>query len=221
MTADDRRAFYKKHAIGLVALLTLYVFLTIVRSIRDDFAVEIWQEMGVGDKPKVFAKSEFWVMLGVVVINGLAIWVKNNRTAFLTSIGLLIVGYLVVLAAVFGWQAAALSPMSFMVLLGLGMYIPYVAFHTTVFERMIAAFGEAGTLGFLMCLADAVGYLGYIAVMIFRNTTTGEVGFLNLMIWVAVVVATVSTAISLWLIVYYAKRVPRAAAIEGAISRAE
>ena len=93
--------------------------------------------------------------------------------------------------------------MMFMVLLGLGMYIPYVAFHTTLFERMLAAFRETGTIGYLMYLADAFGYLGYVAVMFFRNNTTGEQGFLDLVNWVSVAISIVSTLIALGLVVYY------------------
>ena len=86
--------------------------------------------------------------------------IKDNRIAFLSTLSLMCTGFLVVLGAVFGQQSGQLSPMVFMVLLGLGLYIPYVAFHTTLFERMLAAFRETGTIGYLMYLADAFGYLG-------------------------------------------------------------
>lgn len=207
MNQAERRAFFRRHAAGLTGLLSIYVLLTIMRSIRDDFAVEVWQELGVDDQPDVFARSEFRVMLGVIVVNGLSILIRNNRVAFLTSIGLLSAGFAIVLSAVFGHQSGWLSPMSFMVLLGLGMYIPYVAFHTTVFERMVAAFRETGTIGYLMCLADLLGYLVYVAIMIFRNTASGEVGFLNLMVWVSIGVSVVSTFITVLLIVHFHRQV--------------
>ncbi len=208
MNQDARRSFFRRHAVGLIGLLSIYVLLTVVRSIRDDFAVEVWRDLGVEDEPSVFARSELWVMLGVVFINGLSILIRNNRVAFLTAIGLLCSGFVLVLGTVWGHQAGWLSPMTFMVLLGTGMYIPYVAFHTTVFERMLAVFRETGTIGYLMYLADALGYLGYVAVMVFRNTASGEVDFLNLMLWVSVSVALVSTVISLLLAVHYARLLP-------------
>jgi hypothetical protein len=203
MNRQARRALFNRHWFGLIALLSIYVMLTVVRSIRDDFAVEIWQELGVSDEPTVFARSEFWVMVCVIVTNGLAFMIKDNRVAFVSTLGLLCVGFLIVLGSVFGQQSGQLSPMMFMVLLGLGMYIPYVAFHTTLFERMLAAFRETGTIGYLMYLADAFGYLGYVAVMFFRNNTTGEQGFLDLVNWVSVVISIVSTLIALGLVVYY------------------
>ena len=179
-----------------------------MRSIRDDFAVEIWQDLGVDDKPDVFARSEFWVMLGVVFINGLAILIWNNRVAFLSSIALIFSGFVIVLVAVAGQNAGLLSPMTFMVLLGLGMYVPYVAFHTTVFERMIAAFRETGTIGYLMYLADALGYLGYVAVMFLRNTVSGGVDFLNLLIWSSIIVSFASLVITCGLAVHFFHRIP-------------
>ncbi|MEM9827533.1 MAG: DUF5690 family protein [Planctomycetota bacterium] len=208
MSREDRQSFFRRHALGLSGLLAIFVLLTIARSIRDDFAVEIWQQLGVNDTPEVFARSEFWVMLGVVVINGLAILIHNNRVAFLSSIGLLLFGFGIVLSSIAGHQSGLLSPMAFMVSLGLGMYIPYVAFHTTIFERMIAAFRETGTLGYLLYLADAIGYLGYVLVMVLRNVATDEIDFLNLMIWTCVAVGAVSLVIASWLALHFSARVP-------------
>jgi len=214
MNRDQRRTFFRRHSVGLIGLLIIYSLLTIVRSIRDDFAVEIWQELGVSDEPAVFARSEFWVMLGVVAINGLAILIRDNRTAFLSSLGMLCTGFAIVLGSMLGLQSGALSPMSFMVLIGLGMYVPYVAFHTTVFERLIAAFREVGTIGYVMYLADAIGYLGYVVVMFYRNTTSGEDGFLPLLLWTSGVVAVVALAIVVWLGLHYQRTIPNGSFVD-------
>ena len=74
---------------------------------------------------------------------------------------------------------------------------------------MIAAFGAVATIGYLMYLADAMGYLGYVAVMVFRNTTSGEADFLNLLLWASGFVAVVSSVISILLGGYYYRRIPR------------
>ena len=208
MNAADRRAFFRRHAFGLCGLLSIYVLLTVVRSLRDDFAVEIWQELGVSDTPSIYARSEFFVMLGVIAVNGLAILVKNNRLALLSSIGLLSIGFLIVLGAVGGHFSGVLGPLPLMVLLGLGMYVPYVAFHTTVFERMVAAFRETGTIGYLMYLADAVGYLGYVGVMVFRNVAGETASFLNLLLVTSVLVSLVSIVLSIMLSFYFIRTTP-------------
>jgi hypothetical protein len=55
------------------------------------------------------------------------------------------------------------------VLVGLGVYIPYAAVQTTLFERLICITKERANIGFLMYLADSVGYTGYIVLMFLRN----------------------------------------------------
>jgi hypothetical protein len=209
MNGLQRRAFWKRHALGLTGLLTIYVLLTVIRSLRDDFAIEIWSELGVQNEPTVFARSEFWVMIGVVAISGLTSLIRDNRVAFLSSIGLLTTGFVIVVAAVTGQVTGQLSPMAFMVMLGFGMYIPYVAFHTTVFERMIAALRESGNIGYLMYLADALGYLGYVGVMLYRNSATSDQNFLSLMNYTSVIVAGLASVITLFLCIHYTTKLPR------------
>jgi hypothetical protein len=75
----------------------------------------------------------------------------------------------VLLLATIGQQSGQISPFAFMVLIGVGLYLPYVAVHTTIFERFIAITRDTGNLVFLMYLADAFGYLGYVGVMLARN----------------------------------------------------
>ena len=205
MSHEERKAFFGRHAIGLITMFTIYVMLTVVRSIRDDFGVEIWRDMGVKGKPEVFAKSEFWVGVGVTLISGCMFLFKNNRAAFLSAIGLLGVGFMIVIATVFGQRADLLSPMSYMILLGFGLYIPYVTFHTTIFERMFATFREKGTIGYLMYVADAVGYLGYVGVMIFKDwfVNKKQVNFLKLLNNMSIWVAILSFALTIGLLLYY------------------
>ena len=168
MYAAERLSFLRRHAFGLTGLLFIYILLTVIRSIRDDFAVEIWHDLGHQGQPSVFAYSEMAVMLGVIAINGSAAWIRSNRSdiyriAWLDSRWL----FVLVLFSLWAQQAGMLDAFPFMVLVGLGTYVPYVAFHTTVFERLIAAFrGGRGNIGYLMYLADATGYLGYVGVMV-------------------------------------------------------
>ena len=52
--------------------------------------------------------------------------------------------------------------------------------HTTIFERLIAMTRDRGNLGYLMYLADAFGYLGYVAVMLAHNVLGGPANFSQL-----------------------------------------
>lgn len=171
LTRVDRWSYFSRYAVGLSLLLGIYITLTVLRSVRDDFSLELWISLGETGKPAVFAQTETLVMFIVVALNAAAIWVKRNQTAFAVSLATVGVGFVVVAAASMLQVGGRLSPFSFMVLSGVGLYLPYIAFHTTVFERLIACTPQKANLGFLMYLADSTGYLGYVGVMLTRTFT--------------------------------------------------
>jgi len=172
MSSQERRAFFLRYAFGLTTLVLVYLLVTILRSMRADFAPEIWKGLGSTNEPSVFTDSEKWVALGIVLSNGLVIMIRNNRTAFHVAMGTAMAGLILVGVAVSGLRSGRLDGFTFMVLVGLGMYLPYVAVHTTIFERLIAMTRDRGNIGYLMYLADAFGYLGYVAVMLTKNYMT-------------------------------------------------
>ncbi len=169
MTSEDRRKFIRAFWPGLSLLVLVYILLTVVRTIRDDFAVELWRDMGIDKAPSVFTSSEMWVGLVVTALCGLTIWVKDNWLAIRLTIGLMAAAFMLVLGASWLQRTANLSPFLFMVGCGIGLYIPYVAFHTTIFERLIAVSRMPSNLGFLMYLADSIGYLGYALLIVLRT----------------------------------------------------
>jgi hypothetical protein len=170
MTRHDRWNLFQRYAPGLTLLLVFYLSVTVLRSIRADFAPEIWRALGESDRPEVFTQSETLIALGVLVVNGCASFIRNNRVGFFASLATSLAGLVLVAWALLGrGSAMGMGAFPFMVLLGLGLYLPYVAVHTTVFERLLAMTRERGNIGFLMYLADSIAYLGYISVMLIRE----------------------------------------------------
>lgn len=165
MNAQERRKFFLAYAPGLSMLLFVYIVLTITRTMRDDFGVEIWTSLGVSEKPAVFAQSEMIVGIVATAVNAFAICFVRNLAALRAASVLMCVGFALAIGAAVGQLTGHVTPFPFMVACGIGLYIPYVAFHTTMFERIVAASPRNGNLAFLMYLADSVGYLGYAAVV--------------------------------------------------------
>jgi hypothetical protein len=207
MQRADRRQFLAVHALGLSLLIGTYALLTIMRSIRDDFAVEIWRDLGEAGKPSIFAYSETLVMLGVVAITGAAILIRDNRRALQTALVTILSGFAVVALAVGGYRQGWLGGVAFMILAGVGMYVPYVAFHTTLFERMIAVFRDKSNIGYLMYLADAVGYLCYVGVMLFRNFSHSSIHYLDFFLRATLLICLVSMILMILCLVYYRRKI--------------
>jgi hypothetical protein len=204
----ERWSLFSRYAIGLSLLIAMYLAVTILRSVRADFAPEIWRGLGQPAQPGTFTRSEIYVALGVLAANGCVAFIRNNRQAFFAGLATCAVGFMLILIALVAWQVGKLNGFAFMVTVGLGLYLPYVAMHTTMFERLLAMTRDRGNIGYLMYLADSIGYLGYVCVMLIRGSTTNVSDFLQFFTtacWVTCGVSLVCVALS-WR--YFALRCP-------------
>ena len=179
MFASDRRSFFFRYQGGLLGLLFFYLFITILRTLRADFAPELWRALGTPIIPGLFTRSELLIALAVLAFNGLSILVKDNQRAFFNALGLSLAGIALAAVALLGLSLNLLGGFTFMVLLGLGLYLPYVAIHTTFFERLIAMTRERGNIGYFMYLADSIAYLGYVCVMLGKGLLRPDTNFLR------------------------------------------
>jgi Family of unknown function (DUF5690) len=167
MTGKDRNSFFFKYGLGISGIAMAYLLATFLRSIRADFATEIWSGLGFSRAPAIFTQSELIVGIGVTAVSGLTMYIRNHIRAFEFSLFCGLVGFLICLVAV-GGLSGGLDPFLFMVLIGLGVYIPYVGIHTTIVERLIATTREKANIGFLMSIMDSVGYTGYAMLLLFQ-----------------------------------------------------
>lgn len=194
MDRRQRWSFVRRHLWGLAPLTIMYLMVTIVRSIRSDYAQEIWMGLGSRAVPTTFSNSEIWVVMGVLIANGAAVVISDNRQAFFLSLATCGLGFSLLAATLVARNHGLLEKFPFMVLIGLGLYLPYVAIHTTVFERMLAMTRERGNIGFLMYVVDSIGYLGFVAVMLIHNfgpRSHDLVGLLTTACWTSVLVSAV------------------------------
>lgn len=208
MDRTERRQFLAAYWPGLLLLMFVYVAITVIRTVRDDFGVEIWRDMGVSQTPSVFAQTETLVAVCVTALNALAIWIRGNLTAIRVTVALMCGAFTVVAATVLLQAGGRVSPFVFMTACGVGLYVPYVAFHTTIFERLIAAAKRPCNLGFLMYLADALGYLGYAVVIVLKTTSSSPTDVLPFFLWTALIVSALSIVALLAAIFYFEKILP-------------
>ncbi len=168
MTAQARMAMFASHAPVLVLLVAVYVLVTALRDFRDNFAAEIWAELGFQNAASIFALSE--IPVAIIVLVGLAMLmrVRDNRRAVGFNLGFIALGLALLGVSTLAHQLGWLGPVGWMVALGAGIYMAYTPFNGILFDRMIAATGRVGTAGFLIYVADANGYVGSIALLLVR-----------------------------------------------------
>ncbi len=98
----------------------MFLLVTVLRSIRSDFAPEIWTSLGVETTPALFSLSEMWVGLFVTIASGVAVLISDNLRAFRFALASGIIGFIILLVATLGQQSGYIPPFAFMVLIGIG-----------------------------------------------------------------------------------------------------
>lgn len=179
MDGAQRRAFLAAYAPGIVLLVLAYILLTALRDFRDNFAAELWTALGFGKASDVFTASELPVAIIALGVLGAVMLVKDNLRALLVMHGVIFAGFVLLGAATLAFQAGYLSPLIWMIATGAGLYMAYTPFNAMLFDRMVAYSGRVGTAGFLIYVADASGYLGSVALLVWRNFAMVKLDWLN------------------------------------------
>lgn len=206
MDAGDRKAFFQSFAPGIVFSVLIYTALTIFRDVRDNFSVEIWTELGFPNNYKLLLASEIPIAVGVFLCIGAMIFIRNNRTAFYANLGIVILGGLVLFFGTWLFETGLLPPIFWMILVGFGMYLAYISFHTMLFERWIALFRIKSNSGFLMYLADAFGYLGSISILFYKNFGENSGQWLSLLIRISYLIGVATVVLGLLAVIYFLEK---------------
>lgn len=206
MYGGQRRAFLRRYGPGIVLLVLAYVLFTALRDFRDNFAAELWRELGYGGVSSVFTVSE--LPIAVIALAALAslMTVRDNRAALLAMHALTAGGAALIGFATLAFQAGALSPIAWMIASGAGLYLAYTPFNAMLFDRLIAATRHAGTAGFLIYVADAAGYVGSVALLLFRNLFTGDLPWIDFFTAGALVASIAGALLTLASAAYFAHR---------------
>jgi MFS family permease len=179
MKGPERKAFFKKFAFGLTALIIFYVALTAFRDFRDNFMAELLTALGFGETPGIFTATEVPVTIGVLVLLAFLMFIKNNMRALMINHIIIAFGALVVGASTWLFHNESISAVWWIILTGFGAYTSYIPFNCILFERLIAAFKYPSNAGFLIYLADAFGYLGSVTVLLYKDFFVSELDWVT------------------------------------------
>lgn len=209
MDGAQRRAFLATYAPGIVLLVLSYILLTALRDFRDNFAAELWTALGFGKASDVFTASELPVAIIALAALGAVMLVKDNLRALLVMHGVILAGFVLLGLSTLAFQAHMLSPLSWMILTGAGVYLAYTPFNAMLFDRMVAFSGQVGTAGFLIYVADASGYLGSVALLIWRNFAMFDLDWLNFFMASVYATSIVGAICTLLAAIYFVSRARR------------
>jgi Family of unknown function (DUF5690) len=169
MNGAARASFLAEYGVGIGLLVMAYVLATALRDFRDNFAAELWSGLGYGNGAAIFTASELPVAVLALAALGLIMTVRDNARALVVIHAVIVAGLALLGLSTWAFHAGWLGPISWMILSGAGLYMAYTPFNAMLFDRMIAVSGRIGTAGFLIYVADASGYVGSCALLIWRN----------------------------------------------------
>ena len=166
MTGRQRRDMLRKFLPGIALLVILYVFLTILRDVRDNFVADMWKEMGYINQPALFTKTETPIAILTLILMASLIVVRRSYVAMVIIHWIVLAGFLIAGISSAMFIAGQLSPVYWVTATGLGLYMGYIPYNCVLFERFIATFKLIGNVGFLIYIADSFGYLGSVSIIL-------------------------------------------------------
>ena len=207
MHSKERKDFIKANGVGYFGLVGIYILLTVVRDFRDNFMVEFWTEQGYSGSPQIVTLTEIPVAIIVLAIAAAGVLIRNNNRAFNTGMWLTAIGAIIILVFTLLFKQGLISPVTWMITSGIGIYLPYILFHCLVFERLVALLSFKGNVGFLFYLADALGYLGSVIVLLLKEIIGFKQTWGHFFIWLNLESAVLLLLLALFAMWYFNKRI--------------
>jgi hypothetical protein len=203
MDRAERKRFVRTFLPGIILFTLTYILLTTFRDFRDNFSAEVWKTLGYGQSAGIFTATEVPVSIAVLIIIGSIMLIKNNALALMINHLIIAAGMILIAVSTYLFEQSAISAPTWMILIGLGLYLGYVPFNSIFFDRLIATFRYAGTVGFIMYIADSFGYLGSISVLFFKEFGYAEVSWLHVFIQSGYIVSLSGAVLILASMVYF------------------
>jgi hypothetical protein len=132
--------------------------------------------------------------------------IRNNRKGLAAAYAVMIAGSVLVGASTLLFDLGAVSPTTWMTLVGLGVYLAYVPYGCVLFDRTIAALHTAATAVFLIYISDAVAYGGSVIVVLYKQLGQDKTSWLNFFRGFSYLTSAVTTACLVMSAVYFLRR---------------
>lgn len=208
MTAAERKQFIMRFLPGIFLTLIIYLLLTVMRDVRDNFEVEIWATFGIKSN-SIYTSIDSIISVIVLGAMSLLTLVKNNLKAFGIIHLFIITGCVLLGVSTLLFSFKLIGAVSWMTMAGLGLYLGYIPYNAIFFERMIATFNYKSNVGFLMYIADSAGYLGSVSVLLIKEFNRPNISwgvFFKQGVMVVAIVGGICSVLSLLYFLQTAKR---------------
>lgn len=169
MTREDKRTVMKEFWFPISCLIICYAVLVVGRDFRDNFTIEIWNEIDANWSSSVLSTTEMISGFVVLVVIGSLAFIKSNLAGFRLTNLILLGGMLLTGVATVLFQRNLIEGFYWMLLIGIGLFLSYTAIQTVMFERMIALFRLKANAGYFVYLCESIGYMGSAGLLLYKE----------------------------------------------------
>lgn len=158
-----RKALFLKYWPVLTLLFFGNLLLLMLRDIKEDFLVNILDMSQ--HSSWLFAQIDSVVTLVILGMFSLFTLFRSNIKALMVLFSLVIVGNATMTYVSLHYESLQLSPVVWLFVQSLSLYIAYLTFQTIFFDRFIACFRIKGNVGFFIAIIDFIGYMGTVTLL--------------------------------------------------------
>ncbi len=206
MTTNDKINVLREVGWGILCFVLMFCLLTTIRDFRDNFSVEIWNEIQPSWNKTVFSQTEMISGVVVLIFVGCLSLIRNNIKGFWGTQALITFGILLCGGSTLLFQLKILSPFGWMLLTGLGMFLAYVPIQIAVFERIIALFKLKANAGFFVYICDSIGYMGSVALILYKEFFMKDISWSKVLMHFSYVVTLVSILLLIIITLFFYRK---------------
>lgn len=207
MTPADKSAVIRNYGPGLLCIILLYCLLTTMRDFRDNFSVEIWNEIsGRHWHKNVLAQTEL-ISTGIVIVCvGSLSLIRNNIRGLRATQALMALGLMIAGGSTLLFRQQIMGPYSWMLMLGTGLFLTYIPIQMAIFERLIGLFKMKANAGFFVYACDATGYLGSVGLMLYREFFMKDLRWSNILMQFSYVLCFTGLGLLLLSVIFFNRK---------------
>ncbi|GAB4107801.1 DUF5690 family protein [Echinicola sediminis] len=203
MDRKRKRQTVRFFSIGLLGMVAIYTLLLTMRDFRDNFSVEIWNEIDPGWDKSVLSLTELISGITVLSFIGLLSLIKNNVLGFWATASVVFLGLIGSGVTTYLFQNEMIGPFYWMVFLSIFLFMAYTPIQTVFFDRMLAVFRFKANAGFFIYLCDAIGYLGSVSLLFYKEFFIENLNWSQVLIYFSYAVSVLGILLLLMAMTFF------------------
>ena len=179
LDSKGRMELFRSFMPLLTMLFFANLFITVLQDIKEDFLVKILDVNTHNYSSWLFARVDGIVTVIILIIFGSMSLIRSNIKVLCLLLFLVMGGAATLSFVAFHYYELQLSPLTWLFIQSLCLYISYLSFQTIFFDRFIACFKIRGNVGFFIATIDFIGYTGTVLVLVAKEFFNPDINWLE------------------------------------------